>query len=345
MNYEPLVYDVKPNESINEIAESIGMSTDELRDFHNANSEKMGLPWFYNFVAISKLIVPKNYKSPSQIWKEISEKLPAKTIHPEIFSKQYDVAETYEQIGEKNMKYDYKIGINLKQEKDFIKAEIILRDYITNDEKPDKKVSSLGLACMEAISPFSFDMSKEGEIFEIHDVQNLMKRFSIKRNEIEEFYTGQISKKYLDYFEEELEVEGNFKHQLNSTLLFQLVFHNLEQLSKKQKFIRHFYIVINSFPVKCEFEPEYEIEGNILKIKCKGVIQENCSLSNLLQNIREEEEEEEEEEESSLKGQINLTYYYDFNSKKLKEAEAQILLFNEEETYLKHQLKITQYEG
>lgn len=340
MNYESLIYDVKPYESITEIAESIGMSTDELRDFHNANCEKMGLPWFYNFVAINKIVVPKNYKSPSQIWKEISEKLPTKTIHSELFSKQYDVAEVYEQIGENKMKYEYKIGINLKQEKDFFKAEIILRDYIINDQKPEKKVSSLGLACMEVIAPFSFDISKEGEIFEIHDVQNLKKRFSIKRTEIEEFYTEQISKKYLDYFEKELEVDGSFKHQLNSTLLFQLVFQNFEQLSKKQKFIRHFYVVLNSFPVKYEFEPEYEIEGNILKIKVKGVIQENCSLSNLLQNIREYDEEQ----ENSLNGQINLTYFYDSDLKRLTEAEAQILLFNEEETYLNHQLKITQYE-
>lgn len=234
MNYESLIYDVKPNESITEIAESIGMSTDELRDFHNANCEKMGLPWFYNFVAINKIVVPKNYKSPSQIWKELSEKLPAKTIHPELFSKQYNVAEVFEQIGENKMKYEHKIEINLKQEKEFFKAEIILRDYITNDEKPDKKVSSLGLACMEVISPFSFDISKEGEIFEIHDVQNLKKRFSIKTTEIEEFYTEQISKKYLDYFEKELEVDGSFKHQLNSTLLFQLVFQNFEQLSKNK---------------------------------------------------------------------------------------------------------------
>lgn len=77
-----------------------------------------------------------------------------------------------------------------------------------------------------------------------------------------------------------------------------------------------------------------------MKIKVKGVIQENCSLSNLLQNIREYDEEQ----ENSLNGQINLTYFYDSDLKRLTEAEAQILLFNEEETYLNHQLKITQYE-
>lgn len=139
MNETLFLYEVKPNETLSSIAEKIGMTENQLRDFHNSNCGKLGLLFFNNFIGIQKLVIPKDYKSPEKIWNEISEKLPSKIISQEIFAEKYLIKETFEQIGDEKIESEFSFNINLKNEKGEWVAEIIQTNFTTNNQTPDKK--------------------------------------------------------------------------------------------------------------------------------------------------------------------------------------------------------------
>lgn len=334
-----LIYEVKSGETLSSIAQNIGITEEQLRDFHNENCEKANLPWFYSFYGTSKIIIPKNYKRPEQIWKEITQNLPPKLLQESIYQEKYFVQETFEQVGEEKMQYEYIFELNLKQEKETWLASTKKSEHITNKENPDKKTSNLGLLCMEAISPIPIIISSKGEMLEISNPKDLEKKFENKRKEIDDFYTDDISKKYLDNFQKEISFEGNLFKRVSSTLLYQLVFINLEQFWIKETFTRRIFAILNSFSVECEFLPKHEINEDGIIISLKGKIIENCTLSELLQNIREEDEEN--ESKNLINGEVNFSYIYNSKLKKITNAEAEILLWNDEDLYIQHQLKIT----
>ena len=341
MDEEFFIYEVNYGEKLYEIAEKIGMTEEQLLDFHNSNCGDFNLPWFNNLAGIQKIVIPKNYKNPQQVWKEISERLPPKSMHKSIYEEKYFVQEIFEQIGEEKMEFEYFFEINLKQEKDKWIAETNKFRHITNHENPDKKTSNIGLLCMEAISPISIIISNSGGKIAILNPQDLLNKFEIKRNEIEEFYIDNISKKYLDDFQKELKLGGNFYEQICSTLLYQLLFPNLELFWEKKKFTRELFIVLNSFPVQFEFIPYFQLESDNIIIDFFGKITENCTISELLQNVREEKEDK--DLEKNIEGQINLSYIFNSN-KKLTNIEAAVFLWNDNELYLYHQIKISPNE-
>lgn len=341
---EPILYEVKPNETLSNIAEKIGMTENQLRDFHNSNCGKFGLLLFNNFIGIQKLIIPKDYKSPENIWKEITESLPPKMITEEIYTDIYQVIESFEEIGEEKNEYEYLFEIKLRKdkikEKDVWIAETQQSNFIKNKEKPDKKTSSIGLACMEAISPLHLELSNKGGIIAVSPTQNSEERFKSKRNEIEEFFTDDISKEYLNRFQHELVNEKFLLNKLCTTLLYQLMFPKLEQFWSYQIFTRQIFVMLNSFPVQCEFLAQHEINEDEITIRFSGKIIEKCTLSELLLNIRNEDEDE----ANFLNGEINFTYIYNSKLKKITNAEAEISLLNEEDLYIKHQINISQNE-
>ncbi|WP_160139950.1 hypothetical protein [Chryseobacterium sp. c4a] len=339
MNEEFLIHDVLSGESLSTIAEKIGMTDVQLRDFHNENCRKVNLPWFYTFLGIQKIVIPKNYKSPEQLWNEISEKLPPQSLQPGMYEEKYVIQETFEQIGEEKMEHEYFLALNLKEIKESLIAEIKQSGHTINQRKPDKKTSNLGMACMEAIYPIQIPISNKGEM-SVVPTEDLKKKFESKRIEIEEFYTDDISKKYLDNFQKELGKDGHFYQQFRSTLLYQLMFPDFELFWKKEKFVKELFVILNSFPIQCEFLPHHQINEDLININFSGKIIENCTLSELLQNVRDEDDED----KNRIIGQVNFRYVYNSKNKKFTDAEAEILVWNDDDLYLQHKLKISKDE-
>mgnify|MGYP003621540958 FL=1 len=78
MNNEFEIYEIKPNETLSQIAKRFEMSSEELQAFHNLHYKKAGLMWFSNFVGINKILVPTNYKSKAERKKEHQQNFPQK---------------------------------------------------------------------------------------------------------------------------------------------------------------------------------------------------------------------------------------------------------------------------
>lgn len=174
----------------------------------------------------------------------------------------------------------------------------------------------------------------------VSENQNSENRFKNKRKDIEEFFTDEISKEYLNQFQEQLIKEKFILHQLSTTLLYQLIFPKFELFWIKETFHQQVSIILNSFPVQCEFLPRHEINENGITIRFLGKIIEKCTLSELLLNNRDEDEEN----ENLINGEVNFNYIYNSKIKQITNAEVEILLWNNEDLYIKHQIKISQYE-
>ena len=335
------IYEVKPSDTLSKIGSGIGMTGDEVRDFHNANCEQHGMMYFNSLIGIDKIILPKNHKSAAQIKKENTDAVPAKILSPEFYADTYEVVESYESDFENKLEINYTLDIQLtKIEDNQIKnfaASVHCYDFKKNGEKPDDKMSELSIACAESIAPIQFIVSSEGKVSGIFDFEKLLKTFEEKRKDLEDFFIGEVSKKYMDKFAESLSNKDYFEKQLSSTLLYQVLFPKMIWFHKYDVWKDEFYLVKNSFPLNCSFKANFiHLDEQQIQTDIKGEIEDKISLQELLKGRKFGEEPEE-----PLVGVVELKYTTQKNTKQLLSAEGGIALLHEGEIYRKQKIKLS----
>ena len=335
------IYEVKPSDTLSKIGSGIGMTGDEVRDFHNANCEQHGMMYFNSLIGIEKIILPKNYKSAAQIKKENSNAVPARILSPEFYAETYDAVESYESDFENRLEISYSIDIQLtKIEENHVKsfvASVHCYNFKKNGQKPDDKMSELSIACAETIAPINFIISEEGTISGIFEFEKLLKTFEEKRKDLEDFYIGEVSQKYMDNFAESLSNKEYFEKQLRSTLLYQVLFPKMTWFHKYDVWKDEFYLVKNSFPLNCIFKAEFiHLDEEQIQTDIKGEIEDRISLQELLKGRKFGEEPEE-----PVVGVVEIKYSTQKKTKQLLAAEAGIALLHEGEIYRKQKIKLS----
>ena len=336
------IYEVKPSDTLSKIGSGIGMTGDEVRDFHNANCEQHGMMYFNSLIGIEKIILPKNYKSAAQIKMENSNAVPARILSPEFYAETYDAVESYESDFENRLEISYSIDIQLtKIEENHVKsfvASVHCYNFKKNGQKPDDKMSELSIACAETIAPINFIISEEGTIFGIFEFEKLLKTFEEKRKDLEDFYIGEVSQKYMDKFAESLSNKEYFEKQLRSTLLYQVLFPKMTWFHKYDVWKDEFYLVKNSFPLNCIFKAEFiHLDEEQIQTDIKGEIEDKISLQELLKGRKFGEEPEE-----PVVGVVEIKYTTQKKAKQLLQVEAGIALMHQGEIYRKHKIAVSQ---
>ena len=337
-----LIYEVKDTDSLGSIAASIGITAEELRDFHNANCREAGLLWFNGLTGIQKVVIPKNYKSATQIQKENSDVVPSKSVSPEFYAETYQVVESYESDFENKVEIEYIVDITLQEDREnpgkSLIASVHCYDFKKNGEKPDDKMSELSIACAESIAPINFIISEEGAISGIFEFEKLLTTFEEKRKDLEDFYIGEVSKKYMDKFAESLSNQEYFEKQLSTTLLYQVLFPKMIWFHKYKVWKDEFYLVKNSFPLNCIFKADFiHLDDDQIQTDIKGEIEDKISLQELLKGRKFEEEPEE-----PVVGVVEIKYTTQKQTKQLISAEAGIALLHEGEIYRKQKINLKQ---
>ncbi|SFI50255.1 hypothetical protein [Halpernia frigidisoli] len=335
------IYDVKPNDTLSKIGSEIGMTGDEVRDFHNENCERNGLMYFNSLVGIEKIILPKNYKSATQIKKENLDAVPPKILSADLYVKTYQVLETYESDFENNMEISYTLDIQLKKLEEnpvqsFV-ASVHCYDFKKNGEKPDDKMSELSIACAESIAPINFIISSEGKISGIFEFEKLLKTFVEKRKELEDFFIGEVYAKRMDQFAKSLADEKYFEKQINSTFLYQVLFPKMDWFYKESAWKEEFYLVKNSFALNCIFNVNFNhLNENEIEINLKGEIEENSSLQELLKGKKFNDGAED-----AAVGLVELKYKTEKKTKQLLKVEAGIALLQDGDIYRKQKITLS----
>lgn len=337
-----LLYDIQAGETLEIIGHKFGMTSDELKDFHNAHCNKMDRLWFTNLTGVNNIIVPKSYKNPEQIKAERTKELPSSSVSSDFYADTYLVEESYSGILLNSFQLAYKIQISFRNKKEyddpFEIADIYTYDFLKNGSNPDDKMSSIALACMESIFPISFTIPIHGRISGFYEFENLKKRFEEKRGDLEEFFVGDVYRAYLNKFSVNLIKKDYVLNLLSSSLLYQILFPKMDWFHRTEHWTEQFYFLSNSMLLKCAMFATYNhAEKDFVETRLKGVLKELFSLQEILRRQPFDDRCQELED-----AEINLLYKTDKKTKKMIEAEASIIFRKDSEIFREQTLKLTQ---
>lgn len=338
MNISISTYQVKEGDSVESVADQLGISLEALKRYHNTYCDLKNLIG-NDLRGVNEIIIPPSEKitelKEDQKQMFLSKSLPPLHLTEDFYALNYEVTESFDKIDEGDLSIGYSVFVKLREqsEKGFV-AEVKTFDFKKNGEIPDDKISALSLASMESINPIFFSIPAQGKIRNIYEHKALVKKFEHTRSDLEDFFIGETNKSYLDNFHKSIENEGYLFQQFQSALLYQVLFPEMDWLRRKTEWEAEFFIVQNSFPVKCLFHAEFNFENpNDVEIFIKGKINENFSLQELLKGTKSEKQPEE-----TMTVDIELHYTTSKKNKQLKKIEASIILFHQQEIYQKHNL-------
>lgn len=335
-----IVYEIQSTDTLESIANNIGMSSRELLDFHNEHCSQAGLLWITGLAGITKIVIPKNYKSVAQIRKAITDTLPPQNLSPDFFAEKYNVTESFIDFHRKKIEITYGVDIDFPQNQnasiDSFAINVNAKDFKKNGVKPDDKMSELGLACMKTIAPFAFEVSAKGNILGINDFKNLEKTFAKKKEDLQDFFIGEISDKYIERFENHLKNEEYFLQQYSTNLLHQTVFPNLEWFYNQKSYKEEFYVIKNSFPVLMQFETTHQhLDDEKIQTLIKGKSIDDASLQDLLSGRKFGEASAE-----PLNATLSLIYITHKSTKQLLELQVEVVIYFENEIFKEHHINI-----
>jgi hypothetical protein len=344
MDENILLYQVKPGDTLDKIGDKIGMTGNQLKDFHNTHCGKMERLWFNNLVGVRQVIIPKEYKSAEQIRKEKETELPPSNVIREFYATGYTVKESFSDLSGEPLEIEYKIDVSFKRKQEINSPGEIINvkcyDFKKNGATPDDKMSTIALACMETIYPISLIIPFYGKISDIYHFEELNKRFERKRLELEEFFIGKVYHTYLNKFWMNLQNKNNFIKQLSSSLLYQTLFPRMEWFHKTNNWTQEFYLSQNSFPVKCSMNVEYNHEDpEFVQTLMLGHINDTFSLQEILRGKSIDDRSQDHAD-----GQIAFRYITDKKTKTLNHADASVKFMNDHQLYRQQTLKLSRNE-
>lgn len=331
-------YQVKKEDTLQSVAEKLGISAEALKRYHNTYCELKNLIG-NDLKGVQEILIPTKEKiseyKETQKNIELSNNLPSIYLTKGFYASSYEVKERFEQLDQEDLEINYLTSIVLREtlDKGFI-AETKTSEFMKNGESPDDKISMLSLACMESISPISFLIPAQGKIKGFYDHKSIIKKFESKRPDLEDFFVGEVAQSYFDKFHASLTNESFLLKKLSSTLLYQVLFPEMDWFRRKKEWEQNFYFIPNSFPLKCTFEIEYNHDNpDAVETTIHGNNIDDYTLQELIKGDKFEEIREEK-----VSGKIKIKYTTDKTTKQLLRADAEAVLWHEEEMYSKHTL-------
>lgn len=330
-------YKIRNGDTPHSISSRLGMAEEELKLFHNAHCEKIDILWFGSLNGVENLLIPLHFRTEVEKKQDKQTILPSALLPHSFFAPQYKVHEIFEYPQKPSLTIEYTVNLDTKKENNQL-ITISRKDFKTNGEIPDDKISTLTLACMEMIEPVDFIVRDNGSIIGFQNHKMLSTRFNKKHHDLEDYFVGEANRNYIDLFEANVSNEKFLFQQFRSTLLFQVLFPSMDWFQKEASWIESFHFFQNSFPAKCRMEPDhYAKNKDLTETRFKGQIIESCSLQELKRGFRFHETTE-----KNVSGEILLQYTTDRQNKKLIQAEGSLTLWHQETLYQKHHLTITQ---
>ena len=195
-----------------------------------------------------------------------------------------------------------------------LKAEKLAEGYKvqlqTRHQDFDTKLEDLAAACMQAIEPLHYRISREGGIAELLDHKGFVDNFKKARPKIEGYFVGDIAKRFINAFQQRISDEAFVTDRLKSLLLSQLLFPKKLWFAKT-KFTTDFSPMQGAAFLPYQCTAESTAKGGVITVHIKGTEQKSDS-------------------------EIELTYHIDKKSKQLQRIEANIEMGSGE----KHMMKI-----
>lgn len=330
---------IRLHDSLASLASRMRMTEEQLKEFHNQNCEKMDKLWFTSLKGVEFILIPTVYVSREEEEMRKKKMLPPVKYFSGFHASKYIATETFKESAEEDVRFNYSVILNIENGNDGFVAETSTEDFTKNGAVSEDKVSSLLLACMNSIYPISYKLLQNGKLQSCCNHQILIERFKNKRTDIEDFFIGEVSKNYMDLLAGNLSKEDYFFRQMQSTLLYQSLFPNLEWFHQYTFWTEEFFVYNNSFPLQFNFQSEYIFDNSdVIETKISGTLSENCSLRELVKGIRIEDEDIEE----NIDAEIQIEYFTNKTTRQLHEVKSSVSIWHRNELFQKHDLHLTQ---
>ena len=341
MEIDFLEYKVRNGDTLKSVASRLGMTAEELRIFHNAHCQRMSKIWFENLHDIKSIIVPTNFKTEKEKAQEKENILFPVCVPDSFYAKKYSVSETFDSPFETPVHIDYSIDLSFREDRNsgYRHMSYQAGNFKTKGKTPEDKVSSLSISCMKSIMPIGFLLSNSGQISGLENHKKFTEVFAEQRKELDDFFTGEVNRKYLDTFEKSISDEHFLLQQFRNTLLFQVLFPKTDWFRRKTAWTESFHFLQNSFPVRCKLKSEHSNDSeNTVVTSLKGNIEDSCSSREIMRGIRSKDPTGTDENP----GEISIEYSTHKKNKNLLQAGAILWLKHEEELVYQHSITITQ---
>ncbi|MDM1553166.1 MULTISPECIES: LysM peptidoglycan-binding domain-containing protein [Chryseobacterium] len=340
MDIDFLEYKVRNGDTLSSIASRLGITGEDLKLFHNSHCQKMDRIWFENLNEVKNVFVPILIKTKKQKDEERKNALPTFPLSDSFFAKKYKVTETFKSPFEPTLTVDYSVNIDVHKDKN--KGHYILSyhqdQFTSNGNPPDAKMSYLSISCMKSIMPIYFILNEQGKITGLADHKKIVQTFAEQRKDLEDFFIGEISEKYLDTFEKNIADEQFFLQQFLSTMLFQTLFPKMDWFHKKTDWPEALYFLQNSFSIPCNMSIEQKDEDQTsITTMLRGNNTEFYSLQEIKSGTQYHQNAED-----PVSGEFIIEYTTHKKNKNLIQASGSINLWREAESIQQHTITITQ---
>lgn len=183
MNINILTYHVQKSDTIQSVAEKLGIPAETLKRYHNTYCDLKDLIG-HDLTGIYEIMVPSSETitelKKGQKYKEANEVFSLFYLTKDFYASDYEVSESFAQLEREDLNIKYSVSVKLHEtmNKGFI-AEIETTDFRKADEFPDDKMSQLSLSCMKNICPIAFLIPAQGKIKDFMIIRQLLKGLRI----------------------------------------------------------------------------------------------------------------------------------------------------------------------
>ncbi|AMA50562.1 hypothetical protein [Flavobacterium covae] len=348
MNISWSVHVVQKGDTLESVAEELGISGKSLREYHNTYCELKYLINYNDLKGIKELILPS-----TQEIKEIKEtekkvrilsSLPLYYLPQNFHKPSYDIEETIETSSKEPFTVSYKTTLKTTKEKEGTIISLTNSHFQKEEETPEDKISTLAIACINAIYPIEFIINPGGQIINIKNHQEIINKFKERKLDLLTYFSGKINQTYIDTFEKTLTDRKKILKSYCSTLLYQVLFPNMSWFSTEEK-KDYFYFQPNSYNVESAVITQHDFENtDYIKTIVASSYEEGSTFEEILRKkvieYSQTTIDPQEEDLSNWEGSISFTYYTSKKNKQLLKAEAELKIKNNQEIYVKHTLKI-----
>jgi hypothetical protein len=287
-------YIIKPEDTLQSIAQALGQDVDYVRRFHNifAKQEElisMEFPKDLEKLYITPHISEKHIDNIPKVHFLYDKKL---AIKPFSEKQTYTITSTHTVGSEMLEQSCHKTVALVKQAQGY---HLFVIDTIANldSEDPDTMMLELSAHVAQALYPLELVVTDDGNWESIHNFKNIAKRWQGIKENISKEFEGEVIEKRLAFYDSLLEDEARCTELLQKDIFLQAYFNNLyANHTRGFCFDRdlHFHLLpnVNAVVYKTQQEvEEYVNQDNQIEIKQTGTITDTRSILDFEQDYNE----------------------------------------------------------
>lgn len=237
------IYNPKNHEDLDDIAKLYGLSSEQLRVFHNTRCEEK------DTISILQILIPKELYVPLHTLAQAKElnkrKRPPQKFNQKIWTAEYEVKEN---INNQNLTYTLSLNFENSESQTFVSL------HKKNFVYEESKMSNLNIKLAKAIYPLKFSIKTNGKLNSLVNFNQIYKQLNDKPTDSSNKFAGAKATHYVETLNTIAKNKERTENFIINDLAFQILFLNLDWFWQESNWQENFYLVDKEKPNKCVFE-------------------------------------------------------------------------------------------